>query len=350
MTFFAISSTTKIYNYSIMYAGATYSSASGANLVFHNALAAIRVALPTTGSYRVIKAYFADGSMYNTATMTLSGSGNNPVISWSNFQKYGTRSLMSQTGDSNFSDSGVGNKMFFMMLPKDSRTGLIITFLPGGAGASATAVYYVMITGTGSLAGGNYYKIPESSVKTGALLNSSTAPSSDFWYCTADPTTSYIQEALNSASSNKTVVIDGFTSTPSAVNGCSYLETFVDNNCTALSANMFFGCTSLKNVSIPNVAALPSDAFAGCTALTEIFLPAVKSLGSRAFRNCSALKKIVFRSIVNSESWSTGGVDAFNSIDPANNIDLVLKSGQTGVGVDGKTFNGITFKNIYYKD
>lgn len=339
------------YN-SVMYSGAKFTSGSVSKLTFKNAMVMIRIELPSTGAFSQVRAFSTMANIYNKASLTLSNGGTDGTAldtTWTARSDYGTRNILSPGTDQNFSDR---KYIYFEMLPQPSCYGLGIALTPGGVGASATGFYYVLLSGTTQLVSGKYYKIPKSQVLTGALVSSSTAPTgSNFWYCTMDPSASTnLQTALQAATSNTAVLIASFTTTPKALQSCSKLETFVDNTCTALSANMFWDCTALKNVSIAAVAALPAEAFKGCTSLTEICLPSVKSLGSHAFRGCSALKKIIFRSIVNSESWSTGGVDAFNSIDPANNIDLVLKSGQTGVGVDGKTFNGITFKNISYKD
>ncbi|MCI1720189.1 MAG: leucine-rich repeat domain-containing protein [Bacteroidales bacterium] len=341
-------------NYSIMYGGVKYTSGSIPKITFKNALVAIKITFPTTGGFRYVRACSADGSMCNTATMKLSGGGTDgksPDISWSNKGMYGTRQLWNQTTDANFAQFPT---FYFLMLPQSTSKGLTIVFTKGGTGATATEVYYTMLTGSTELVGGNYYKIPSTLVKQGALLSSSTAPSSAFWYCTVDPSSSdYIRQALNSATSNKTVVIpDSFTSTPKYVQNSTYLETFIANGCTSLASSMFNGCTSLKNVSIANVTALPDYAFRGCTALESIYLPSVTSLSTTngfTFANCSNLKKITFGTLISSsQNWYSAGV--FNGID-ATTIDLVLKKGQTGItGTGNNIINGIKFNSITLVD
>src|SRR5574344_132264 len=337
-------------NYSIMYGGVKYTSGSIPKITFKNALVAIKITFPAAGGFRYVRACSADGSMCNTATMKLSGGGTDgksPDISWSNKGKYGTRQLWNQTTDANFTQFPT---FYFLMLPQSTSKGLTIVFTKGGTGAAATDVYYIMLTGSKELAGGNYYKIPSTLVKQGALLSSSTAPSSAFWYCTVDPSSSdYIRQALNSATSNKTVVIpDSFTSTPIGVQNCTYLETFIANGCTSLASSMFNGCTSLKNVSIPNVTTLPDYAFQGCSSLSTVVLPSVKTVGANAFRNCPLLTKITFRTILtDNTNWLSNVV--FDGTTVLTNIELVLKKGQKDLGggeSSGSTFHGVTFKSI----
>ena len=215
-----------------------------------------------------------------------------------------------------------------MMLPMTSTKGLIFIFTTGGSGSAATNVKYLTLTDAAKkIESGKYYRLNLDMFNTAPLINSSTTAStsmSSFWYCKGDPSTSYLNSLLKSSltPSNITILIDGFTSTPAALSNCTKLETFIDNECTALPESMFSGCTGLKNVS----------------------LNSIKLLSVNAFENCSSLTKLVLNSWTNSTltfddatSTTCGPFGKDNSI--TQNIDLFVNS-----SIGNISGNNITLK------
>src|SRR5574344_15637 len=340
-----------VYNYSVMYAGAVYASDAIPHLTFSNAMAAVKLTLPnTSATFMVIKGYSADASIRNKATMTISG-GASPVISWSKSGEYGTRTMGTWLTEYTFS---AAKKIYLMMLPQASSKGMIITFTAGGEGASATAVNYVMLTdATKKIESGKYYRIPSTSVLTGAVLSvNSQTDASDFWYCNVNPTAGNLYNrltALNGTTRNITVVIDGFNQVPAKLEGCTRLQTFVDNDCPSIEGAMFKGCTNLQNVSIAGTTYIGTSAFEGCSSLTSINLPSATTLTDSAFKDCPALTKVTFNSIITSFSWSS--LNVFGGTTVPANIDLVLKTGQKddgGATITGNTFSGVTLNHITF--
>jgi hypothetical protein len=335
---------------SYMYAGATYSGDSIPALTFHNAMGAIRVNLPSDvwRFYQKIRSYSADASICNSAVMEVKGTGTSVYPVWTGQTRFGTREIMNWTGNFSFNQSDY--RFYFTMLPQTSCKGLTIVLTPDGLNVSATAVYYYMLTGTTAIESSKYYVIPASAFKTGALLSNETQRgTSDFWYCDQNPQDARLKTYLTAVNGNTArnivVVAEGFTETPAALQDCNRLQTFINNDCTALSANMFNGCTNLQNVSIDGVTSLPANAFTGCTSLTHLNLTAssMNTIGDNAFSGCTALTTLkIYQRVYN---W---GVTVFDGVNTGN-VDLYVNTGQTGVSGNTITCGSTTytFKNIY---
>lgn len=347
---------TSLNKYSLMYAGTKFTTGNELNFRFTNAMAMVKVTLPASGQFQDVRVYSADGSMYNTATITLSGGGTDgttPDIKWSNKGDYGARALLDQTSDVDFG----GQTLYFTMIPQASREGMVIAFLKGGTGTSATDVYYVMLTGTDPIEGGKYYTIPASAVKQGGIVDSRyNAPTSDFWYAGKSTTEASEVISLNSllngisSSSRRITVINEMGNTTAGdFSTKTALQTYIDDNATTI--NGFNGCTNLKYVSIPNVTDIPAYAFNSCSSLKSLCLPSVTSVsGTQALGYCTSLTKLTFRKILTDANWSS--LNIFRGT-TTSKIDLVLKSGQTdngGAAITGTKFHGVTFKSITLED
>lgn len=309
----------------------------------------------------------ADGQFPRTGKATVYIEGGETKIKWSNLNYDEYRVSVLSTGYYDFSYS-YGN----VAIP--GTYGPLYCIVSDAYLDIARSVFYIKTDGKVSLEAGKSYGMNKPMGKA-AIFSSYTGVDgnlgeSEVWIDQLEASNKRLRDSLyNVDKRHATVRKKGITiiqtnmgTTDTVVtfhkpwnetNNTSYADSslvaYINNHSTAISKSVFLGCAALKYVSLEYVKAIPSGAFSGCGSLESLFFPSVTTLADYALRWMPNLTKLRFGSIITDTNWNNAfGQQAGSGFTVPGNIDLVLKTGQTGVS--GNTFNGITFKSISFMD
>ncbi|MCI1720180.1 MAG: leucine-rich repeat domain-containing protein [Bacteroidales bacterium] len=353
----------------LMYASAT-AGANGTIPLFNfknaNAIIKFTFGSPIPASYNATKyltLLSADGQFPQTGKATVYIEGGETKIKWSNlnYDEYRVSGL--STGYYDFSYS-YGN----VAIP--GTYGPLYCIVSNDLLETASNVFYIKTDGKVSLEAGKSYSMNKPMGKAAVLSSSSVIGNlgeSEVWINQLAVSDTRLRDSLyNVNSRNATVRTKGVTiiqTIPASTtdvpaifikaNNVSYydstLAAYINNRSNTIPEKMFMNCRALKYVSLEYVKAIPSYTFTNCLGIESLFFPSVTTLADRALAWMPNLTKLRFGSIITDTNWYLAfGTVAASGFTVPGNIDLVLKTGQTGVS--GNTFNGITFKSITFMD
>jgi hypothetical protein len=356
-------------NNSLMYAGASVASDNAVPLVtFKNANAIIKSTV-TGGTaaqeFKYITVVSGNGMMPIAGTATISGTGDAATLKWSERTfgavEYHSASTLNLSANNTWNQLIIPSMQFYnadgTVASTKADIGPIYYLFSDAPLATATKVYYIKTDNTATLVAGKSYglnkEVQEAAIITPNGTTSVTVSDKNkmVWINQAPGSLNiYLLGALNLSTAPRITLIQANTDawpakafTYSSTERIYSLYEYINNYCTTISESFFDKCENIEYVSLAKVTKLPSGVFYYCGNIKEIFLPKVTSIGSGAFNGCTGLTKLIFGSYITDSDWTSMFYNATTT-----NIDLVLKTGQTGVS--GNTFNGLTFKSISFMD